>query len=77
MAASVPGLMGIHWWAKVAVESVYLGSMEIIFIPASLAWTRYQLVLVSAMVLTGSHPQRIIRREFSRSSRVLAVQAVP
>ena len=33
MAASVPGLIGIHSWAKTAVESVYLGSTEMILIP--------------------------------------------
>src|SRR4030042_6004247 len=76
-AVAGPGRRGIHWLARTAAESVYRGSTVMIFVPASLAWSRYQLVLVSCMVVTGFHPHIIMRREFRRSSNALCEERVP
>ena len=77
MAVSVPGRIGTHRSAKVAALSVCLGSTDTILAPASLAWARYQQVLVPVMVLAGSQPHMIINLELTRSSRVLLANQVP
>ncbi len=77
MAVSVPGLMGIHWWAKVAVESVWRGSTETILHPASRACARNHVVFVSCTVDAGFQPHMMIMRELGKSWRELCVDNVP
>jgi hypothetical protein len=77
MAASVPGLTGIHSSARTAAVLVYLGSTTTTLAPASLARATYQAVLVPKIDTAGFIPHRMISRELIRSSLVWPVLRVP
>ena len=61
-AASVPGRMGIHWSAKAAAESVYLGSTQMNLAPFSFACMRAWATPVPSCVVTGFQLHMTMRR---------------
>ncbi len=67
-AASVVGLRGIHWSAKVAAVSVHTGSMTTTLAPAALALPSQWQLLVSNTVSAGLNPLRTMSLECRRVS---------